>query len=130
MTLPASRTTLPTESASATTVGAGNATRLRSSNGCGLSRINCVAAGAGVTVITAEAEIPSLVAVMVVVPAATPDTRPSCAIVATDGALLVQDIIRPVNTLPFASFASAKNCEVALAANGQSPPSVIEATAA
>src|SRR6185312_5706991 len=130
MTLPASRTTLPTESTSATTVGAGNGTRLRSTRGCGLRRVNPVAASAGVTVIIVDAEIPSLVAVMVVVPAATPDIRPSCAMVATDGALLVHDTTRPVNTLPFASFTSAKICEVALAANGESTPSVIEATAA
>jgi hypothetical protein len=48
--------------------------------------------------------LPSLVAVIVAVPPDTPVTTPAAETVATDDALLVQVIGRPLSTFPFPSF--------------------------
>ena len=50
---------------------------------------------------------PSLVAVIVADPAATPVTRPPVDTAATAGALDTQVITRPLNGLPVASFGVA-----------------------
>src|SRR5574341_91857 len=68
--------------------------------------------GAAVTVTAAVPLLPSLVAVIVVGPTATPLTRPSIT-VATDGALLHQVMTRPVSTLPLASCGVAVSCTLA-----------------
>src|SRR5207247_9762829 len=57
--------------------------------------------------------LPSLVAVIVADPAATPVTSPLAETVATAGALLDQVTIRPVSTLPAESFVVAVSCTVA-----------------
>jgi len=56
--------------------------------------------------------LPSLVAVIVAVPAATPVTRPLVLTVATAVLLLAQVIVRPDRELPFASFGVAVSCTV------------------
>src|SRR3989440_9955960 len=75
-----------------------------------------VATGAGgggvVTVIAAVPLCPSLVAVMVADPAATPLTRPLPLTVATLVLALVHVTVRPVNTLPAASRSVAVSCTV------------------
>jgi hypothetical protein len=73
-----------------------------------------VATGTGVTVMEAVPVFPSDVAVIVTgPPGATPVTRPVLAFTAATAALLeLQEIERPVRTLPFASFGVAANCLV------------------
>ena len=66
-----------------------------------------VATGTGATVIEAVPVLPSLVAVIVAVPAATPLTRPLLETAAIDGSLDVHVTVRPVRTLPLASFVVA-----------------------
>jgi hypothetical protein len=62
------------------------------------------ATGPGVTVRVAEPDLPSLVAVIVVVPTSSPVATPVVDTVATVGSLDAQVTVRPVSTLPFASF--------------------------
>src|SRR5206468_929602 len=66
-----------------------------------------------VTVTAAVPLCPSLVAVMVTVPVATPATRPLADTVATAGAPEAQVTDRPASTLPAASFGVAVSCTVA-----------------
>jgi len=66
-----------------------------------------VATGTKVTVIADVPLLPSLVAVMVAVPAATPVTRPPLVTVATDGALLPHVTTRPASTFPAESLVVA-----------------------
>src|SRR5438876_539725 len=56
---------------------------------------------------------PSLVAVIVAVPAADPVTSPLALTVATPAALVPHAIVRPVSTFPLASFRLAVSCTVA-----------------
>src|SRR2546427_775770 len=68
--------------------------------------------GTAVTVTVAVPLCPSLVAVSVAVPAATPVTRPLPFTVATPGALLAQVTTRPASGVPLASFGVAVSCTV------------------
>src|SRR2546426_16593 len=71
--------------------------------------------GGGGTAATATVAVPlcpSLVAVSVAVPAATPVTRPLPFTVATPGALLAQVTTRPASGVPLASFGVAVSCTV------------------
>src|SRR5207249_3930673 len=80
----------------------------------------CTLGAAGLTVtdatgtfVTVSAEVPftpSLVAVIVAEPAATPVTRPLLFTVATPVLLLAQVTTRPVNAVPPASFGVAESC--------------------
>ncbi len=70
------------------------------------------AAGTGVTVTDAVPAMPSLVAVIVAVPAATAVTTPVVDTVATAGVPELQTIVRPVSTLPLASFVTAVSVAV------------------
>src|SRR6266487_1726022 len=65
------------------------------------------ATGTSVTVMVAEPLLPSLVAVIVAVPAATPVTRPLVLTEAVEELLLDQLTARPVRMLPAASFSVA-----------------------
>jgi hypothetical protein len=69
-----------------------------------------VATGASVTVIADVPLWPSLVAVIVVLPAPTAVTKPVVLTVAAAVLLETQVIERPVSTLPFASFVTAVSC--------------------
>ena len=69
-------------------------------------------AGGAVTVMADEPLCPSLVAVIVAVPATWPVTSPVALTVATVGVLLDQLIARPGSGVPFASFAVAVSCTV------------------
>jgi hypothetical protein len=62
------------------------------------------AGGAAVTVNVAEPEMPSLVAVITALPAATAVTEPELVTVATPVLLLANVIVRPLNVFPLASF--------------------------
>src|SRR5437773_4019315 len=73
-------------------------------------------AGGAVTVRAAVPFLPSLVAVIVAVPAATPVTSPLPLTVATAAALLAHVTVRPVSGAPLASFGVAVSCTVAPAA--------------
>src|SRR5213593_3549839 len=68
--------------------------------------------GAGVTVIAAVPLCPSLVAVMVAEPTATPLTTPLLETVATAALSLAHVTVRPVSVLPFASFSVAVSATV------------------
>src|SRR3989441_845448 len=68
------------------------------------------ATGTFATPIAADALFPSLVAVIVVVPAATPVTRPAAEPVATAGLLLAQVPARPRSGFPPASLGVAVSC--------------------
>src|SRR5437773_530683 len=70
------------------------------------------ATGTGVTVIVEGPLFPSLVAVIVAVPAALPVTSPLAVTVATPVLLLPQLTGRPDNGLPLASFGVAVSCTV------------------
>src|SRR5256884_8999047 len=72
------------------------------------------AVGTRLTVTAALPVLPSLVAVIVTAPAATPVTSPVADTMATPGALDAQAMARPDNTFPAAS--------VAVAASGRLPP--------
>jgi hypothetical protein len=75
--------------------------------------IATVAAVALVTVRATAFEVTDPeVAVMLVVPAATPVTRPLALTVATEGLLDAQMTLTPVSTLPLASFTTACACNV------------------
>src|SRR2546427_517574 len=74
--------------------------------------ITTEATGTFATVTDADALFPSLVAVIVAVPAATPVARPFDDTVATDGFKLDHVIPRPVSTVPVESFAVAVSCTV------------------
>src|SRR5712692_2202845 len=65
-----------------------------------------------VTVTPAVPLCPSLVAVIVAKPAATPVTKPIPLTVATPALLVAQVIVRPVRGFPLASFGVAVNCTV------------------
>jgi hypothetical protein len=71
------------------------------------------ATGTVETVIAEVPLFPSLVAVIVVEPEATPVTRPAPLTVATAVLLLAQVTTRPVSVLPAASFVAAESCCVA-----------------
>src|SRR5947208_6794192 len=71
------------------------------------------ATGTIVTVMTAVPLLPSLVAVIVAEPAATPVTKPLPVTVATAGLLLAQVTTRPASELPAESFVTAESCCVA-----------------
>ena len=71
-----------------------------------------VATGTLAAVMAAVPLWPSLVAVIVAEPAATPETRPVALTFATAVLLLDQDTVRPDNGLPFASLGVAVNCTV------------------
>src|SRR5207253_1363090 len=64
------------------------------------------------TVTVAMPLFPSLVAVIVTDPAATPVTRPVADTVAIAGLALVHMMARPASTLPAASFGVAVSCAV------------------
>ena len=64
------------------------------------------------TVIADVPLFPSLVAVMVALPASWPVTRPLPVTVATDVLLLSHVMTRPVSVLPAASFVTAESCWV------------------
>src|SRR3989441_712380 len=68
------------------------------------------ATGTTLTVIAAEPDWPSLVAVIVAVPAATPLTNPLPLTVATDALLVAHVTTRPPSGVPFASFGVAVSC--------------------
>jgi len=70
------------------------------------------ATGTVLTVIADVPVCPSLVAVMVTEPAATPVTSPLPLTVASAALLVAQLITRPVNGLPFASLGVAVSCAV------------------
>src|SRR5438045_9654993 len=59
--------------------------------------------------------MPSLVALIVAVPAASPATKPLPFTAAIDGALLPQVTVRPLSALPLASFGVAVSCTVPFA---------------
>ncbi len=73
-----------------------------------------LATGTLVTVMVAEPLFPSLVAVIVAEPAATPVTKPLALTVATAGLLVAQVTARPLRAVPFESFGVAVNWAVAL----------------
>jgi hypothetical protein len=74
---------------------------------------------------------PSLVAVMLVVPAATVVTAPVLDTVATLGCDETQVTTRPVSTLPLESVTVAVNCVVSPAVSAVAPPLIVtRATAA
>jgi hypothetical protein len=68
------------------------------------------ATGTNTTVTADEPDLPSLVAVIVADPGATPETRPLLFTLATVGALLDHVTTRPVSGLPLPSFGVAVNC--------------------
>src|ERR1700719_4569119 len=70
------------------------------------------ATGTAVTVMADVPFCPSLVAVIVAVPGATPVTRPLPLTVAAAVLLELHVITRPVSAMPFASFGIAINCTV------------------
>src|ERR687888_1744553 len=70
------------------------------------------ATGTSATVTLAVPFLPSLVAVIVAVPAATPVTSPLELTVATEMLLLDQVTVRPVRALPAESFGVAASCVV------------------
>ena len=70
-----------------------------------------------VTVTEADPDFPSLVAVIVVVPPATPVTNPVVDTVATLGAELLQFTVRPVSVPALTSANTAVNCWVVPAAS-------------
>src|SRR6266536_4163024 len=70
------------------------------------------ATGTNVTVIAAVPFLPSLLAVIVAVPAAPPVTSPFPLTVATVASLVAHVTVRPVRGLPFASFGVAVSCTV------------------
>jgi hypothetical protein len=65
-----------------------------------------------VTVIVAVPVLPSLVAVIVALPGATPVTSPLDDTVAMAGALDVKEIGRPVSAFPWSSVTCAPSCTV------------------
>src|SRR6266853_1347448 len=71
------------------------------------------ATGMGFTVTAALPVVPSLVAVIVTAPAATPVTSPVEETVAVAGALEAHVIARPESTVPAASFGLATTCTLA-----------------
>src|SRR6266516_2941721 len=70
------------------------------------------ATGTGVTVMADAPLFPSLVAVIVAVPAVFPVTSPLALTVATAVLLLAQVTVRPLSGFPFASFGVAVRCTV------------------
>src|SRR2546426_503298 len=68
------------------------------------------ATGTFATPIAADALSPSLVAVIVVVPAATPVTRPAAETVAMAGLELAHVTARPTSTFPAASLGVVVSC--------------------
>src|SRR2546430_1043189 len=72
-----------------------------------------VATGTFVTVMAAVPLFPSLAAVIVAEPAATPLTKPLAETVAMAALLVAQVTTRPLRAVPFASFGVAVNWVVA-----------------
>src|SRR5258705_4607220 len=70
------------------------------------------ATGTGVTVKADVPLFPSLVAVIVAAPAATPVTRPLAFTVAIAGVLDAQVMTRPVSGAPVESMVTAESCRV------------------
>src|SRR5213593_5203160 len=82
---------------------------------------NCDAPGLGAVTVTAAVPLlPSLVAVIVAEPAATPVTRPLPFTVATAASELDQVTVRPVRAFPLASWRVALTC--AIWPTGTGPP--------
>ena len=73
-----------------------------------------VGSGMSVTVTAAVPVFPSLTALMVSVPTATPVTTPVCDTVALLSLLLDHVTCRSVRTVPFAADSVAKSCRVTL----------------
>src|SRR5258706_5343386 len=65
---------------------------------------------AGCTVTADVPTMPSLVALIVAVPAASPATNPLPFTAAMEGALLAQVTVRPLSALPLASFGVEGSC--------------------
>ena len=80
---------------------------------CHVSELALQPGGRPCTVTVALPLCPSLVAVIVAVPAAAPVTKPLLVTVATEVLLLDQDTARPDSGVPFASFGVATSCTVA-----------------
>src|SRR5947209_7026054 len=80
--------------------------------GEGLSVTDATGAIAAVTVSALVPLLPSLVAVIVAEPAATPLTRPLPLTVATPTLLLAQVTVRPLSAPPLASLGVAVSCTV------------------
>jgi hypothetical protein len=78
----------------------------------GLTLTDATGAAVAVTVIPAVPFLPSLVAVTIAGPAATPVTRPLPFTVATPVLLLAHVTTRPVRAFPFASRSVAVSCAV------------------
>src|SRR2546421_11896995 len=76
---------------------------------CGCPRLG---GGGTATVIVALPLRPSLVAVIVAEPVVTPVTSPTALTVATAPALPLHVTVRPLSTLPLASFSTALSCSV------------------
>lgn len=72
----------------------------------------CVAGGGAdeLTVMEADPDLPALVAMIVVVPAATAVAKPLPETVATALLAELQVSVRPLSVLPAESFATAVNC--------------------
>jgi hypothetical protein len=87
-----------------------------------------VATGTAVTVIVDEPLIPSLVALIVAVPGATPVTSPELLTTAIAGALLPQVTTRPLKGVPAPSRGVAVSCVVA-PAGIEAEPGVTETDA-
>src|SRR5665647_1741576 len=109
--MPVSSSTLPAPSL-VTAVNAGVVAP--STTDCDVGEMVTLPTGAGDTVSVAPGLVsPSLDAVIVVVPGATPVATPVLAsMVATDASLDAKVIARPLSTLPLASFATAVNAGV------------------
>src|SRR2546428_1436038 len=89
------------------------------------------ATGTKITVTAAVPLWPSLVAVMVAAPAATPVTRPLPLTVATAGLPLAHVTTRPTSRLPLASFSVARSCTVPpTETDGLAGPTLTDATGA
>src|SRR5881394_137137 len=78
----------------------------------GLRVTEATGSAAEVTVTTAVSALPSLVAITLAEPAATPVTNPVPLTVATDVLVLAHVMVRPVTVLPFASRRVALSCAV------------------
>src|SRR2546421_587137 len=90
---------------------------------CGCPRLG---GGGTATVIVALPLRPSLVAVIVAEPVVTPVTSPTALTVATAPALPLHVTVRPLSTLPLASFSTALSCSVCPAAPGDCPQAIAD----
>src|SRR5437588_622316 len=94
----------------ASLVVAASCTRVPTSTVAVTGVIATAATGTGATVTAAVPLWPSLVAVIVAAPTATPVTRPLVETVATALLLVVQVTVRPVSGVPLASLGVAASC--------------------